>query len=258
MTKRVVFKNKQGKRLVGLIDQPKGKPPYPAVIICHGFKGYKEQMHLLSLARELAKNGILAFRFDFGNGIGESYGKMADIKFGQYLKDLKAAVDFISRQKIVDKNKFGLAGHSLGGQLVMHYAPSDKRIKVIADLAGVISSKADVRQMQQYQEAKRAGYFIAYSRSKKRSLEIKFEYLKDLLSYDTAEKIKKIRIPTLIVHGTHDVSVPLGHSRLAYKLLKDPKKLAVIKNAPHTWRQPKYYKRINPVVVDWFKKYLSR
>lgn len=213
-------------------------------------------MHLLSLARELAKNGILAFRFDFGNGIGESYGRIEDIKFGQYLNDLKAAVDFLSRQKIVDQKRIGLIGHSLGGQLIMHYAPSDKRIKAAADLAGVINRKADFGRMYKYKEAEKTGYFIAYSRSKRRFLKIKFEYLKDLLNYNTVEKIKKLKIPVLIVHGTKDDSVPMIHSRIAYRLLSGPKKLAIIKNAPHTWKQPKYYKKINPVVTDWFIKYL--
>ena len=31
----------------------------------------------------------------------------------------------------------GLAGHSMGGQIVLTYAPTDPRIKVLADLAGV-------------------------------------------------------------------------------------------------------------------------
>ena len=89
-------------------------------------------------------------------------------------------------------------------------------------------------------------------------MKIKFEYLKDLLSYDTVGKVKKNQMPTLIIHGTNDDSVPLSHSRLAYKLLKGPKKLAIIDKAPHTWKQPKYYKQINPIIVDWFKKYLPR
>lgn len=137
MIKKVSFKNKQGQKIVGILNIPKGKPPFPAVIICHGFKGYKEQQHLKTLATSLAAKGILAFRFDFGNGVGESYGKLENISFSQYLKDLKTAIDYLLKQKIVDRRRIGLAGHSLSGQLILHYAPTDKRIKALVDLAGV-------------------------------------------------------------------------------------------------------------------------
>lgn len=46
MLKRVIFKNNKNQKLMGIINLPSSKPPFPAVVICHGFKGYKEQMHL--------------------------------------------------------------------------------------------------------------------------------------------------------------------------------------------------------------------
>ncbi len=256
MGQKLFFKNSKNQKIAAIIDKPKGSGPFPAVILCHGFKGYKEQMHLLSLARVLAKNGIIAFRFDFGNGVGKSYGKMEDINFKQYLDDLKAAVDYVCKLKIVDKKRIGLAGHSLGGQLVMHYAPNDKRIKVLADLAGVINRKADFSRIWRYQQAKKLGYYLVRSRSKRRSFKIRVKYLEDLMKHDTPSQIKKIKIPTLIVHGKIDESVPIKHSRFAYKLLSGPKKLALIPGVVHTWRKPRDYKIINPLVVDWFKKYL--
>ncbi|MFA6254697.1 MAG: alpha/beta fold hydrolase [Patescibacteria group bacterium] len=266
MQKRVVFKSKVGQKLVGIFDIPKGKPPFPAVIICHGFKGYKEQMHLKSLASLLAKKGILAFRFDFGNGAGQSYGKLEDIMFSQYLRDLKTAVDYLSHNKLVDKKRIGLAGHSLGGQLILHYAPIDKRITVLADLAGVVfrgagKTNLEKNTKEQLAEAKKTGYFFVYSKRTGKKYRIKVGYYFELLKYNTPERIKKIKIPILIIHGSKDESVALSHPYLAYKLLKSTKKLVIIKGAPHTWRGKndpgnKFQKKINPIVVEWFKKYL--
>ena len=266
MRKKVSFKNQKNQKLVGILNIPKGKPPFPAVIICHGFRGYKEQGHLKTLATELANAGIMAFGFDFGNGVGKSYGKLEDIDFRQYLGDLKSAVDFISRQKFVDKRKIGLAGHSLGGQLILHYAPTDKRIKVLADLAGVVFRGAGKTSIEknvkpQFKEAKKLGYFFIYSKKTGRRYRIKISYYFDLLKHNTPNQVKKIKIPVLIVHGSKDESVSLSHSRLAYKLLRQPKRLVIIPGAPHTWRGKddpggKFQKKINPIVADWFKKYL--
>ncbi len=264
--KNITFKNKTGKKLAGILNIPKGRSPFPAVIICHGFKGYKEQGHLKSLAVELAKNGILAFRFDFGNGVGKSYGNLENIRFGQYLSDLRTAVDYLAKQKFIEKNKIGLAGHSLGGQLILHYSPTDKRIKALTDLAGVVFRGAGKTHIEkniksQMKEAKKLGYFFIYSDRLKKKYKIKIGYYFELLKYDTLAQIKKIKVPVLIIHGTKDKSVSLSHSNLAYKLLKQPKKLVLIPNAPHTWfgkedSGGKFQKKINPIVVDWFKKYL--
>jgi len=268
MQKKVSFKNNAGKQLIGVLNIPLGKPPFPAVIICHGFKGYKEQMHLKTLAAELAKKGIISFRFDFGNGVGESYGKLEDITFTQYLQDLKSAVNYLSKRNFVNQKRIGLAGHSLGGQLILHYAPTDKRIKVLADLAGVVFRGAGKTNLEenlkvQLAEAKRSGYFFITSKRTGKKYKIKLGYYFELLKHNTPAQIKKIKVPVLIIHGSKDETVSLDHPRLAYKLLRQPKKLMIIKGAPHTWRGEddpgnKFQKKINPIVVEWFKKYLSR
>jgi dipeptidyl aminopeptidase/acylaminoacyl peptidase len=261
MEKRVVLRNRQNKKIIGIFNIPRTKPPFSAVIICHGFKGYKEQVHLRSLAGELCRRGILAFRFDFTNEVGESDGDIFDISFRRGLTDLRAVVDHLCRQKFIDNKRLGLAGHSLGGQMILHYAPADKRIKVLADLAGVIDWRrypgSTAKQVGQNWEAiKKAGYYVVESRGKRKKYRIKADFFKELQGVNTLAQIKKIHQPIVIVHGTNDGSVPLAQSRWCYRLLSSQKKLALIKGAPHTWKQPKYYKIINPIVADWFTKYL--
>jgi len=266
MQKKVSFKNNAGKKLSGILNIPKTQPPFPAVIICHGFKGYKEQGHLKTLAVELSKKGIVSFRFDFGNGVGESYGKLEDITFTQYLQDLRSAVNYLFKQNFIDQKRIGLAGHSLGGQLILHYAPTDKRIKVLADLAGVVSrgdGKTNIEQKvkKRFEEAKKSGYFFVYSKRNRKKYRIKIGYYFDLLKYNTPGQIKKIKIPVIIIHGLKDKSVSLKHSQLAWRLLKGEKKMIVISGAPHTWRGKddpgnKFQKKINPIVANWFEKYL--
>jgi len=261
MEKKAYLKNQTGQRIVGLFDLPKGRGQFPVVIICHGFKGYKEQRHLKTLAQQLAKNGIAAFRFDFTNEVGGSAGTIENIKFSQELIDLRSVIDFVSKQKFVNPTKLGLAGHSLGGQVILTYTPTDPRIKVLADLAGVTYRGAGDTNLEKgfrgkTDQIKQAGYFIVESRSKRKKYKIRFDFYTDLLKHDTLGQIKKINIPTLIIHGSEDSSVPLKHSQTAYKLLSQPKRMVIILGAPHTWKEPQHYKKINPIIVGWFKKYL--
>ncbi len=268
MLKKVYFKNHRKQKIVGILHLPKGKPPFPAVIVCHGFKGYKEQGNLKTLATTLVNQGFAVLRFDFGNGVGESYGKLEDITFTQYLGDLKSAVNYLAKQKFINKKRIGLAGHSLGGQLILHYAPTDRRIKVLADLAGVASrgdGDTHIEKEVNTQSAliKKFGYFFIKSKRTGKKYKIKIGYYFDLMNYNTPAQVKKIKVPVLIIHGAKDESVPLRHSYLAYRLLKQPKKLVIIPGVPHTWRGKadpggKYQKKINPIIVGWFKKYLAR
>ncbi|MAF13937.1 MAG: hypothetical protein CMI53_03520 [Parcubacteria group bacterium] len=266
MAKRVTLKNNKGQTIVGLLNIPKGKPSFPAVIICHGFKGYKEQLHLQTLATELSESSIVALRPDFTNNIGKSFGKLEDIMFSQELTDLKSIINYLVKQKFVDKKRIGLVGHSLGGQLILHYAPTDKRVKVLVDLAGPIyrgkgSTNLERSANNQMTEAKKTGFFYIFSKKRNRKYKLKLDFYFDLLRHKTPEQVKKIKVPTLIIHGSKDKTVALKNSRGAYKLLKQPKKLVIIPGAPHTWRgkddsRGKYRKKIDRLTVDWFKKYL--
>lgn len=266
MTKKNSFKNKQGQTIVALIDVPKGQGPFPAIILCHGFKGYKEQLHLKTLAQALASRGFIVLRPDFTDGVGESDGKLEDIKFSKELTDLRSAVDYLVKQKNVDPKRIGLAGHSLGGQLVVHYAPSDKRIKALVGLAGSYirgngMTSLERNALANAKESKKTGYFSVHSKRTGKTHPIKIGFYYDLLKHNTYNEAKKIKIPILLLTGTADSSVRAENSKKVYQVVKGPKELTLIKGAPHTWRGKddpggKFQRIINKKVVDWFSKNL--
>jgi len=74
---RVSITNERGLRLAGVVHLPTGKGKCPAVILLHGFTGYKEEEHNIFLARDLVKRGFFVLRFDT-SGSGESEGSMKD------------------------------------------------------------------------------------------------------------------------------------------------------------------------------------
>jgi len=110
--------------------------------------------------------------------------------------------------------------------------------------------------LPQYFKILKSGYFTVEDKGGRKN-KIKLNFYKDLFKYNTLDSIKKISVPTLIIHGAEDEIVSLKHSKKAFSLLKNPKKLIIIPGMNHLWQQPKYYKKVNSAVVYWLKKYLK-
>ena len=67
-----VHTNRYGDPLRGNVHLPEGDAPSPVLVICHGFKGFKDWGMFPFAADVLASRGISVLRFNFSlNGIGE-------------------------------------------------------------------------------------------------------------------------------------------------------------------------------------------
>ena len=107
MQKKISFKNSKGQRLVGVLHIPSGKGPFPIVIICHGLGGTaKDSKNRIQLSKNLNKEKIAAFRFDF-NGHGESQGRFADVTVSKGIDDLKSAIKFLKNNEPSSPDKKG-------------------------------------------------------------------------------------------------------------------------------------------------------
>ena len=127
--RKVTFNNRFGITLVADLYEPKeyeGK--LSAIAVAGPFGAVKEQASGL-YAQEMAKRGFLAIAFD-PSFTGESTGipryvASPDIN----TEDFSAAVDFLSVQDNVDKEKIGIIGICGWGGLALNVASIDTRIK---------------------------------------------------------------------------------------------------------------------------------
>ena len=127
--RKVTFNNRFGITLVADLYEPKeyeGK--LSAIAVAGPFGAVKEQASGL-YAQEMAKRGFLAIAFDpsfTGESSGEPrYVASPDIN----TEDFSAAVDFLSVQDNVDKEKIGIIGICGWGGLALNVASIDTRIK---------------------------------------------------------------------------------------------------------------------------------
>src|SRR6266446_2104541 len=104
-----------GVSLGGYFFKPQaGTPPYPALILLHGFAGHAHNM--AGLARAASANGYAALALSLRGWLG-SEGE-SDQGLRQPL-DVLAAIDWLAKRPLVDRDRLALVGASMGGQVAL-------------------------------------------------------------------------------------------------------------------------------------------
>ena len=214
----------------------------PAVVICHGFKGFKDWGMFPRLADRLARAGFLAVSFNF-SGSGVSGGDEFDEPERWYrqkpsadLADLRAVVDYLVAN---GSQWIALVGHSRGGGLAIVQAARDARIKALVTWAAVdhfLRWPMDV--IQQWRETgsvdvvnQRTGQVLAIGRD---ALDDWDRYGDNLL--DVMAAAHQIRVPWLIVHGTEDATVPVEVGRILAEVSGAAEtETLIVEGASHTF-----------------------
>ncbi|WP_434697870.1 alpha/beta hydrolase [Pseudomonas sp. Z1-14] len=141
---KVNFKNQYQMNVAGNLFIPKklnGKTRNPAIVVGHPMGAVKEQSANL-YATKLAKKGFVTLSLDLSFW-GESEGRPRNaVSPDIYAEDFSAAVDFLSAQPFVDKERIGALGICGSGSFVISAAKIDPRMKAIAtvsmyDMGGV-------------------------------------------------------------------------------------------------------------------------
>ena len=81
-------------------------------------------------ARDFARNGLAALRFDF-RGIGDSEGHFVDMTTAGEISDAIAALDFLSVQSEMSEERMGLLGLSYGAIVAACTVDLDARVKAL-------------------------------------------------------------------------------------------------------------------------------
>lgn len=112
---------------------PDGQPPYPCVILAHGF-GATRFSRLDAYAERFAQAGLAAVVFDyqhFGTSEGEPR-QLLDIR--TQLEDWKAAIAYTRALPIIDPQRIALWGASLSGGYVIEIAAHEEGITAVVAL----------------------------------------------------------------------------------------------------------------------------
>lgn len=134
----------EGNTIYALMTVPFGSPPdtgWPVIIFNHGYihpPDYRTTENYVTYMDMLASNGYIVFKSDF-RGHGSSEGPIVGGGYGSpgYTVDVLNAMESLKDYNGADPNRFGMWGHSMGGQVTLRAMVVSDEIK-----AGVIWSGA--------------------------------------------------------------------------------------------------------------------
>lgn len=143
--------NSSGKRMFGVLYMAQGRGPHPTIVLLHGFPGIERNLDMAHAFRRVGLN-ILVFHYR------GAWGSEGCFSFGNVLEDVKAALEYIRSEEIIqrcriDKENIILVGHSMGGFAALQTAAADPAIRGCAAIApfdfgamgGLASNNEEVR-----------------------------------------------------------------------------------------------------------------
>jgi dipeptidyl aminopeptidase/acylaminoacyl peptidase len=248
MKDKIYFSNDSGYKLCGVISNPTGNTKIPIITLCHGLTTSKDGRTCSRLEAMLNRKGMSTFRFDFF-GHGESEGEFEDITLSEAVKDVLEAIHVL---KDSGYSKIGLMGSSFGGFASL-IAASQLTDLILLALKSPVSDYLRLLMARDQDidipHWKQNG-FISVKGSDGQSLKLNYPFFEDAETIKSGEAIKKIKIPTLIVHGDEDRTVPLKQSIQSARLLEDCR-LEVIEGADHMYTQPRHFEKMLSLIVDF-------
>jgi uncharacterized protein len=273
-----------GATLDGLVDlpDPQHHPgPRPAVVVCHGFKGFMEWGFFPHLGALLAERGFVAVRFNLsGSGMrpgGERVDEPEAFRANTHSREVDDLLAVLAATGTeiapgrVDLARIGLFGHSRGGGNALLAAtrePWRDRVRALVTWAAV--ADFDRYAPEQKEAWRRDGELPVVNARTGQQLALGLGLLEDLEAHraelDLAAAAARRRAPWLIVHGGRDESVPAAEGeRLAGFAAQAaaPAELLQIPEADHTFGSRHPFAGPSPALIQalnatqvWFRRHL--
>lgn len=247
----VRFEGRSGEVLSGwFVPGPASVPkPWPAVLLVHGYGGYKEQM--VGYARMLHEGGFASMMFDM-RGSGLLRGQPVTLGYKERW-DLLDALNYLRSRPDVDAERLGVLGVSMGAATALLAAAEEVSIKaVVADsayagLADMI--KPGIRAFIGPTAIPLSRLIVFYA-----------ETMLGMKSADIKPDLAAVQMgnrPLLVIHGCNDPLVPTGAADRIYNAATGPKELWMVPNCGHALGPLVAYDEYQRRVNDFFHRWLG-
>ncbi len=183
-----------------------GEESAPAVLVAHGFKGFKDWGMFPWLCDEIAGAGLRAIRFDFShNGVEATDFDRLDLFLldtpSRHQEDLAALAAAVP-------GPLGLLGHSRGGGDVILFGAAEPRVACVATLASIASTVVNVPDAEKH--LRETGYYPFPNARTKQLMPVGREAFEDGARHSIEDAARSLEAPLLLVHGDADDAVPVA------------------------------------------------
>jgi dipeptidyl aminopeptidase/acylaminoacyl peptidase len=149
-SRHYVYYLSEGLKIYALLTIPDGAPPaggWPAIVFNHGYippDVYRTTERYVNYVDRLAASGFVVFRIDY-RGHDRSEGE-ASGAYGSpgYAVDVLNAVASMRRHPLVNPERIGMWGHSMGGYLTLRAMVISQDVRAGVIWAGVVGSYNDM------------------------------------------------------------------------------------------------------------------
>ena len=200
--KEAYFNTEDGNQLHGWLF-PSEKDG-PVILHFHGNAG--NISHRLDLVQPFLGKGFSVFLVDY-RGFGKSSGRPSEP--GLY-KDGLAAWSYLVEKERIAPERIMLHGHSIGAAIAIEVA-LQKKVRGLVIESAFTSTKDMAKTMALF--ALFSPVFPAH--------------------YNNLEKIPRVSVPKLVIHGERDEIVPFAMGQKLFEAATDPKFFYPVKDAGH-------------------------
>lgn len=222
----------------------------PTVVICHGFKGFKDWGFFPHLAMRLARAGLTAVSFNFsGSGVGpdaESFSepeRFGHATISNDLEDLdgvcRALFDGDLVNDLARPTALGLFGHSRGGSVALLYAAGHPACRALVTWAAAAAAlRWDAETVERW---RKEGVIEVVNKRTGDVLPLYHDALDDIDAHgedklNIARAAGELVIPWLIIHGDQDEAVASSDARKLHEAARGGlAELTLIPGGSHTF-----------------------
>ncbi len=217
----------------------------PAVVIVHGFKGFKDWGMFPPLADRLAQAGFTVVSMNLsGSGVDDQGEFVWPERFGHNTfsaerADLATTIDALATGRLgtTPPTAIGLVGHSRGGGIAILQASQDAWVRALVTWAAI----STVRRwpVAESEHWRAAGKLDVVNQRTGQVLPLYPAVLDDIErnangTLDIPAAASRVAVPWLLVHGVADATVPLAEAeRLA--AAQPAARMLAVDGAGHTF-----------------------
>ncbi len=258
-TEKRMVKTTDGKDMLTWVIYPPNfdaSKKYPTLLYCQGgpqstvsqFFSYRWNFQMMAANGYIIvapnRRGLPSFGEEWNDQIGGDWG-------GQAMNDYLSAIDDVSKESYVDKNRLGCVGASYGGYSVYWLAGHhNKRFKAFVAHCGVYDLKSMYGMTEELWFPKKDMGGNYWDRPEPESFE-KFSPINYVQNWDT---------PILIIHNEKDFRVPFAQGMEAFSAAQMrgiPSRLLYFPDEGHWVNKPQNAILWQRVFFDWLDKYLK-
>jgi uncharacterized protein len=266
-----------GPPIRGDLRAPRGPSPRTAVVICHGFKGFRKWAFFPFLARTLASRGHAVISFDFTrNGLGDdgvdfsALDRFAENTHSRNLDEIQRVLEAARTGGLFPRapDRIAILGHSRGGAEALLAAVEEEGVDALVTWSAIASipGRWSAEQVAAWERGERVE--IPNARTGQ-AMPIDPAYWEDVVAsaarLDVTAAAARLDRPWLIVHGGQDETVAVDDAHTLFQAAGPRAELCIVDGGTHTFGAAHPFPGPTPelwtatdITADWLDTHLAR